>query len=843
MHPRIISLKSMLVLGLVTVFCLGSANWLLSVGHAAEPTDDGSPLSEARAEPPVYFVPDVSFTSFRAGNARDVTLDGHGVTLDLERVPIYIRFPGASPHVMLMGRGPAAVANYYIGNDPAQWRQDVPMYAQVLYRQLYPGIDLTYEFRAGKLESEFIVQPGVDPNQIRVAYEGVESLELEAKIKLRVKLASGETLYETLPNAYQLRSGQRVPVGVEFRLINDATYRFAVGGYDPSEPLVIDPVLLYATFLGGSQNDEGWAIAADNSGSTYITGITDSPDFPVASQGQISYVHDADVFIAKLNAAGNLVYTTVLGGLSGEQGNGIAVDSMGYAYVGGETFSPDFPVLNAWQPRFAGYEDAFVLRLDPTGRLVYSTFIGGTGPEEIDDIAIDAGRNVYVGGEVYSDDYPLLNPWQSTTYGPGDEDGFLSIFDANGQLIYSTYVGADQRDQIFRLTVDDAGYVYGTGMTSSPGFPVVNAAQSQYGGGWDDCFVFKFDPWHNQMIYSTFLGGMDRDECWGIAVDDAGYAYVTGFTLSLNFPVVNPIQPVYAGNADVILAKLDPQGNAFVYSTVLGGEGTDRGWGLTLDSGGNVYVTGETNSVNFPQVDALQPVYGGGVRDAFLLRLDNHGAVRYSSFLGGQGFDHGWRVTVDRDWVVHVTGATDSPDFVLASPAQGAPAGLRDAFVARFGLSPTPTPAPTPTPFAQSTIGPGGGALWMTTPGHLTMLSVPAGAVSAETVFTLANDAHPNEQGDLQGIDHFFKLKAQQGLTEPTGFHLPLELTLGYPGPGATTAGSLTLYRLEAGGWLTRGITVTDQSTNLMTAWIEQMGAYGLLGRTNRVYLPLVLRH
>ncbi len=807
-------------------------------------TNQPTPLSQG------YFVWDAATESFHTcGSVLDASLGCDGIALGVGRVAVTVNFPGKNPEAILAGKGrAAALANYFVGNDPARWRTGLPMYAQVAYSQLYPGVDLVYQLVEGKLKSEFVIEPGADLGQIRVFYEGVRSLELESETKLKIELMTGETLEETLPYAYQENVAGRAPVEVEFRLVNGTTFGFAVRGeYDDSKPLIIDPILFYSTYLGGSDWDEGWAIAVDRLGNTFVTGITWSADFPAAPYGQRTYAGDKDVFVAKIDAAGALVYTTVLGGASGEEGNGIAVDEAGNAYVAGETFSPDFPVLNAWQPGFAGYEDAYVIKLDAEGRLVYSTFIGGTGAEEIDDIVADFIGNVYVSGEVYSDDYPLLNPWQTQVFGPGDEDGFISIFDANGQLAYSTYIGSSQRDQIFRLTVDQEGYVYGTGMTSSPEFPTVNPLQAHYGGGWEDCFAFKFDPWNNHMIYSTFLGGAGRDECWGIAVDGQGYVYITGFTLSDNFPVVNPLQSSLSGPADVVIAKLNPAGDALVYSTYLGGNDIDHGLDLALDSGGNLYITGETDSADWPVLDALQPVFGGGQMDAFLLSLDSQGVVQYSSFWGGKFDDRSGGVVVGKDWVVHVTGFTESPDLPLALPTQPQLSGQRDAFVGSWGLVPTPTPtltptpAPTPTPFAQSTIGSTGGTFWLGYPGHLTMLTVPPGAVSQDTLFVLAYAKYANEQGHLQGIDHFSKLSAYQGPTELDRFDLPLKLTLGF-NRGPIIEGTLALYRLDANHWLTSGITTTEQSGNLLIAWIDQTGTWALLGQTYRIYLPLVLK-
>ena len=594
------------------------------------------------------------------------------------------------------------------------------------------------------------------------------------------------------------------------------------------------PALLYATFLGGGGRDEGWAVAADREGNTYITGITFSTQFFSPTPPGVD---NKNVFVARINADGSLGYLTIFGGISGEEGNAIGVDMFGNAYVAGETFSPDFPVLNAWQPLFAGYEDAYVLKLDPEGRLVWSTFIGGTWTEEIDDIYVDAAGNVYTAGEVYSDDFPLLNPWQWQTYGLEDEDAFISIFNANGQLVYSTYIAAEQRDQIFRITLGPDGYIYATGMTSSPSFPTVHPFQAHYGGGWDDAFVLKFDPWTNRMLYSTFLGGVYDDEGWGIAVDEEGNAYVAGRTNSPNFPLSRPWQSSFGGgDYDAFVAKIGPQGNTLLFSTFIGGSGTDEIWGLAMDEGGHIYVTGRTRSPGeFPLRNALQPYYGGGDADGFLLVADLEGNLLQSSFLGGMEYDIGWRLVVDQDWVVHITGATDSPDFPTHSPLHPY-MGRTDAFVGRAGLIPTPTPTPTPTPFAAQPIGPEGGVLWMAYPNHLTLVKVPPGGVSAPTVFTLTYDSRSDLQGDLQGLNHFFRLEAGGPVTPPLGVEVGFYETRG------VIADTIDLYRLSGTLWVTEGVTVTRRYFGYIEGYLDRLGVYGLLGRTSRLYLPLVLR-
>jgi hypothetical protein len=825
-----------IVLG--TALCLIGVSFATAIGPIPASALTPLPPQDSRAPALVgYFIHDPASDSFYTfGNGCNYRLKAEGVTLIFPFDIAHLQFLDTNPHVQVVGRNRVQARAYvFVGNDPAQWRREAPMYSEVVYEALYPGIDLVLALEKGQLRSEFRVHPGADVSSIRIRSTGEVSLSVDQGL-IELSTASGGSLREQVSGGYQETDGQRRDVSVVFQLLDEHTYTFARQSPRSSTPaLTVIPVFIYGTYLGGTDSDQARAIAMDKDGALYVAGVTRSLDLPMTKPEQ--YTLDGDVFLAKVDAHGQLTYVSIFGGLSGERANTVGVDGAGNAYAGGETFSPDFPTLNAWQPHFAGYEDAFLLKVDSKGDLVYSTFLGGSQAEEINDIFVDSVGNVYVGGEVYSDDFPLVNPWSDTTYGPGDEDGFISIFNAHGVLIYSTYISASKRDQVFRIAVDREGYVYGTGMTSSPDFPLVNPLQATYGGDWDDCFVFKLHPWSNTMIYSTFLGGVGRDECWGLAVDDEGAAYVAGFTMSPDFPLVNAAQPEFSGTKDAFVAKLSPTGDALLFSTFLGGYNHDQAWALALDGDANVYVTGETLSSDFPVREALQPTYGGD-GDAFLSVLTSQGQLVYSSFLGGSGDDRGLHLVIDENRIVHLTGSTTSPDFPLQSPMQSYRLGHPDTFIASFGLVPTPTPTPTPTPHASALMGSEGGSLWLSDPEHLTLLIVPQGALHAPTTFELAGVEHPNHQGALQGIDRFFSLSIQH----PQRVIGPLQVYLGFPEPVGVIEGTVNLYRLDGSTWVTNDIAITNQTVKQITAWISEPGIYGVLGETNRVYLPLLLR-
>ena len=829
-----------LMIAILTLLVFSTVGAVYLIPSPGTPPEQPVVALPATGEMVAYFAPDGTEGVFRAGGVGSgATLSRDGVTLALGTQALRILFVDASAAVQLLGQDPAqARAHFYNGNDPARWRESVAMYARLLYRDLYPGVDLVYSLANGLLESEFTLHPGAALDQIKVAYAPPASLALQADGSLLIEL-DGISLREAIPSAYQPIDGQNVPVDVRFRLLDDRSYGFAVAGpWDPAFPLIIDPALSFATFLGGSERDEGWAIATDEQGNSYVTGVTFSVDFPSVNVPPPTYQGNKDVFVAKFNAAGALVYATFFGGAESEEGNCIGIDAAGNAYVAGQTFSRDFPLRNPWRSHFGGHEEAYFARLDPQGMLVFASYFGGSSADEVDDLVVDAAGNFYLAGEIYSDDLVLVNPWQSQTFGVDDEDAFLAIFNAYGTLIYSTYFGANQRDQIFRLALGNDGMVYAAGMTSSPSFPVVNPAQRVYGGGWDDCFVLKFDPWNNRLIYSTFLGGNDRDECWGLAVDSAGNAYVSGHTNSRNFPLARPLQPAYGGGEyDAFVASLNPAGNQLVYSTFIGGQGSDHSWDLALDSGGNVYVIGGTDSVNFPLVRPIQSVYGGGESDAFLLQLDNNGTLRFSSYLGGAAKDVGFGLAVGSDWVVHITGGTWSPDMPTWHPVQYYH-GYTDVFVAYTGLVPTPTPTPTPTPSALGSAGPDGGLLWLAYSDHLVALSVPPGVLDASSVVTLTYERRSDQQGDLRGFDQFFAVTSTAPLPSTAQ---PFQLILGLS--SYSPVSSPTLYYFNAGWWVTDNITIAERTDGHIIAWIASPGSYGVLGEANHIYLPLVYRN
>jgi hypothetical protein len=651
-----------------------------------------------------------------------VGLTRHGVLLALDSRPASVRsvgapggagdqsaprssvrtlsvgFIGASRDVRLIGTDRlAARANYLIGNDRRRWQTNVPTFSGASYRGIWRGIDASFTGSQHQLEYMFTVAPGADPRRIQLDYKGQSDLRLDRSGDLVVSAGRTPTVRQLAPNAYQWQGGERVSVASRYELTGDRL-TIKLGVYDHRLPLVIDPTVTldYSTYLGGNGLDFGAAIAVDLAGNVYVTGTTNSTNFPTASPYQGASLGSDDAFVTKLNATGTaVVYSTYLGGSGIDFGNGIAVDPAGDAYVTGMTQSANFPLSSALQTTYgAGGGDAFVTKLNPSGNaLVYSTYLGGNGGDEGYGIAVDPAGNAYVTGFTRSTDFPTANAEQGSLAGTVTNAFVTKLNPAGSALVYSTYLGGAGGSGInagYAIAVDSAGSAYITGKTGAPDFPTMNPEQGTLSGS-TNAFVTKFSAAGSTLVYSTYLGGTGADSGLGIAVDSAGSAYVTGQTTSTNFPTMNPEQPANAGGYDAFVTKLDPAGSALAYSTYLGGSGTDGATAIAVDADGSAYVTGGTFSADFPIVNPEQATYGGGgYEDAFVTQLSADGTtLGYSTYLGGSNDDYGAGIAVDPADDVYITGDTQSSDFPTKNAEQpayggGVAANAGDAFVATF---------------------------------------------------------------------------------------------------------------------------------------------------------------
>ncbi len=689
------------------------------VASAARPAPS-SPQPPARL--PLAFEPNVGqaapavrFQARALGGTAFFTRNGVVLSVATKgrQTVVGVRFVAAERRPRVQGeRRLRGVVNYFRGSDRASWQTNIPTFAAVAYRRLYEGVDLRYGGSDGQLESTYTVRAGANAESIRWRYLGAKRVRVDAATGDLVITLAAATLVERAPVAWQEIGSRRVGVPVRYRIGPDGSVGFALGGYDDRRALVIDPTLTWSTYLGGKGVDEGHDIALDASGNVYVTGWTNSSDFPLASPLQSSGKADGDVFVTKLSPDGRrLVYSAYIGGSDFDAGYGVAVDAAGNAYVTGESFSSDFPVVNPIQRDPGVQQDVIVVKLNASGSaLVYSTYVGGVNSQTGWDIAADSAGSAYVTGHTLSGMYqtfccgvvpgtfPVVNAYQPTA-ASAREAFVLKLTPAGSGFVYSTYLGGTNDVEYGQgIAVDAAGDAYVVGYTASSDFPTANALQPS-NAGFDDVFVAKFNPPGSALLYSTYLGGSSNDQGSGIALDAAGNVYLTGDTDSTDFPLAGPVQGASAGHSEAFVAKLNAPGSALLYSTYLGGAVNDYGREIAVDAAGGAYVAGWTRSPDFPTVNAnaIQPCVSGDDADAFVAKLNAPGsALAYSTYLGGwvnnSGLgDYAYGIAVDGAGNAFVTGYTYTHDFPVAgAPLQPANAGSSDAFVARVGAEPAP---------------------------------------------------------------------------------------------------------------------------------------------------------
>jgi uncharacterized repeat protein (TIGR01451 family) len=611
---------------------------------------------------------------------------------------VNLQFEGANSDTSITGGNklPGTV-NYFIGNDPAQWVTNLTTYSEIVYEQLYPGIDLHYNGTQGVLKGTYVVASGANPSQIRWSYGGVRGLRLDPAVGdliMAVDTADSAQpvqLIEHTPVAWQTINDRQVTVNASYVLNEDNSVRFELGDYDPAYPLIVDPDLQYGTFLGGEWTDQAYSIAADTSGNAYVVGGTNSPSFPYVLPIQGALQGDSDAFVSKLNSSGQLVFSTFFGGTGFDEATGVAIDSTGI-YFTGETDSGNFPTSStAFQTTLGGGTDVFVSKLTLTGSaILYSTFLGGLENERANAIAVTGGF-AHVTGLTSSSNFPIAAPLYGQPTPGGSIEAFVSKLNNAGQgLLFSTYLGGNGVDVGNSIAIGPASSVYIAGHTTSTDFPTsVNALSRTLSGGTDG-FVTKLNDVGGKIFYSTYLGSAFDDAANDLAVDPSGNAYITGMTAATSsspFPAPTGTTLTYHGAADVFVAKLNNFTGAITYSTLIGGSDEDSGGGIALDSSFNMYLTGSTNSANFPVVDPF-PGFGTfrGVTDAFVLKITaGTSTLEYSSFLGGSGTlaDRGLGIVVDNFQSVLVVGETGSQDMFTDSIRQWG--GTIDSFIVRVG--------------------------------------------------------------------------------------------------------------------------------------------------------------
>ncbi len=647
---------------------------------------------------------------------------------------------GAKPYAMVEGADELpGKSNYFIGNDPKKWHVGIPTFRRVEYNNPYPGIELAFYGNKRELEYDFIVAPEADANLIRLKIDGARSSEIDKNGNLLLRVGQKSVQFSA-PNVYQDDGNKRQPVEGRWLVSGKGQFGFRLGAYDHHKALVIDPKitpaaavpLAFSTYLGGSQTDVGSSVALDTNGDIYIAGHTNSSNFP-PGQNQGAFPNylgtnlSNNAFVAEMDPTGStLIYSSYLGGNNGDTANGIAVDASGDAYVVGTTFSGNFPVLSAFQSACAGNctdGDAFVTEFAPLGgSLIFSSFLGGTGFEQGNGIALNPQGLVYVVGWTSSADFPTAGNAHQTANGGGDDAFVAEIVPpetAGAGLLYSTYLGGSSTDVASAVAVDSSGKVYVVGYTISANFPTANPEQAACGGcanGFSSAFLTQFNT-KGGINYSTFLGGTSypngnsadvpcgqttgtgADQACGVAVDSSGNAYVAGVTTSTNFPTVNAYQSSCANGcslSDAFVTQLNSTGSAITYSTYLGGSGDDRATAIAVDSVGNAFVTGQTSSTDFPlnqgfEVYATCSSCASGGHDAFVAEFDVPGnTLIYSSYLGGTTTQSGSGIAIGSADQAIVTGGTKSSSgfpIVAATDSQVFQSqfgGVEDAFLTEF---------------------------------------------------------------------------------------------------------------------------------------------------------------
>lgn len=638
---------------------------------------------------------------------------------------LHLNFAGASSKTRIEGEGAqSSFSNYLVGNDPGKWRTHVPHFGEVRYRDVYPGIDLVFRSHLHRLEYDFLLTPYASPDLISIRLDGIataHSFRVGEDGSLSLQLAGGKVVMQR-PVVYEGRgcsSGEDGPevaaregrychllAGGAFVIRKRGrgevpTIGFALPTYDHSQPLVIDPAVAFSTFLGGTTDDGANGVALDPQGNIYITGTTNSTNFPVTNGAiQPNLAGNQDIFVTKLAPDGShLIYSTYLGGTNSDFAHGIAVDASGDVYVTGETYSTDFPTVNAFQSISQG-GNGFVSKLKADGSsLVYSTYLGGSLEGATNAIAVDSAGEAVVAGRTNSTDFPVLHAFQQAhAIDSGDSDATLTKLSASGSsLVFSTYLGGNSNDFAMGVALDASGNIYVAGLTFSSDFPIVpgsfETTYSATPGGTG--FVSKFNPTGSQLTYSTFLVGGNIN---AVAVNGLSQAFVTGSASSALSTTGGAFQTTtpnpFLGAGAGFVTGFNTSGSALVYSTFLGGNNGDVGNAIAIDSSNDVYVTGETSSTNFPVQAPLQPAYAGS-GDAFVSELSPSGSqLIFSTFLGGgaQGFgtDEGFGVAVDSSGEIVAAGSTNAPDFPVLNALQPVLAGFGNAFVTKFTRAPAP---------------------------------------------------------------------------------------------------------------------------------------------------------
>ena len=598
---------------------------------------------------------------------------------------VRMRMRGAHPEPELVPGAPLpGASHYYLGDDPAQWRTGVRSFDSVRVEGAFQGIDVVYYDRYGSLEFDFVVAAGADPSEIALVFDGADEVTVAEDGSLTVRAGPCE-LRQAPPSAYQVRGEDREAVAGRYSIAGDGAIQFTLGEYGRTRPLVIDPAVSYSTYLGGSMEDEPSDVKVDAYGNTFVSGWTESPDFPRVGSPW-TFRGNFDAYVAVLGPAGmQLLYAAFLGGTDDDECFSMALDAQGSPYLTGFTMSANFPTAHPIETDAGNaLADVLVAKLASNGAsLVYSTYLGGNDEDSATGIDVDPAGNAYVAGITRSTDYPTLGALMGDR---GGTDAFVTKINATGTAIsYSTYLGDSGSEIADDLAVSGGGEVTVVGQTDSVGFPVDDPFQDTMAGVFDG-FVTRLSGNGSALRFSTFIGGNNLDQPRSVCLDSEGAAIVAGVTDSTDFPTRNPIQTDPGdSNRDAFVLKLAMSGSALQFSTYLGSAWTEAANAVDVGDDGRIYVAGYTSSLDFPTLNPVFVDTDGGNYDGFLSCLGPTGtSLVYSTYFGGELNDLISAVTVDGSGNAYIVGYTDSVHMPVVNPYQGVRRGGSDAFVTKI---------------------------------------------------------------------------------------------------------------------------------------------------------------
>ncbi len=613
--------------------------------------------------------------------------------------------------------------NSYLG-DRSRWKIEQPACSRVRYSEIRPGVDLVVESRRHGLEYRLHAAPGADLGSLRLRYAGAQEVRaVEDGAALEIVTGLGVLREEGLL-AYQETSRGRRGVDARYGACGGDAYEIRLGPSDPALPLVIDPTLSWASFIGGTlpngaANEYAREVVVDAGGNIFVTGETISTDFPTPGGFDASYAGSTDAFVARINAPGTgLAWASYLGGTGTDAGWGIAVDSGGDVYLTGHTRSTDFPSTpGAYDTSLNGTQDAFVAKVaGDGGALLWATYLGGSASETGRAVAVDVSGNVHVAGQTSSSNFPTP-PGALDTNLSGADDSFVTRLLPDGSgLAWSTFLGGSSTEFSHGIAVDGAGNVYVSGETSSTDWPAAGGFQNALAGGsGTDVFVAKLNGSGSGLVWGSYLGGTGYETAFGMTIDGSANVYLTGYTQSTNFPVVNAFDPTPNGAADIFVTKVNAAGSSLAWSSYLGGSGSDFGAGVAVDGAGNVTVSGSTTSTDFPTSGGFDTTFGGGagLYDVYIVKIDATGpgnpTLAWGSYLGDTGNDEGYGVSVDPLGFVTVTGFTSSSTFPTPGGFDTALGTQYDVFAARIADASSGSDS---TPPGVTITSPTSGATW-----------------------------------------------------------------------------------------------------------------------------------